>query len=291
MENDELFEFEETEGGYELTKYRGRYGDGIYKVVIPRQYRGKPVVRIGIGAFRNAFRLEEVRIPPEVREIEAVAFTCCHQLCAVEFSEGLKKIDDGAFSYCEYNLISLTFPKSLEYIGGGAFYYCHNLEKVRFLNPDTVISTGAFIGCEKLPAEVRLMSSIGSTDITRPISREIYSDIRAMISEEDLYEFIDKYLLAEEFLHTDVFKLAVENDCLRNANEEDLEALFVLMFQYCGQLEEHLRAALYGGLIRSAELCDEIIEFAVKFNDTELTAWLLEYKKRKFGFGNTNYDI
>lgn len=109
MSFEEMFKFKEIDGGYELARYyeKGR----TYRVEIPGQYMGKPVLRIGEKAFAHSRFFEVVSIPPEVTEIGEYAFNNCPGLSAVEFSEGLKRIAPRAFAYCNNDLISLKFSR------------------------------------------------------------------------------------------------------------------------------------------------------------------------------------
>jgi len=72
------------------------------------------------GACGNCIYLESVYIPPNVREIRRFAFLGCDVLRLVELSEGLKRIESGAFSGCALNHIRI--PSSVEDIDSHAFY-------------------------------------------------------------------------------------------------------------------------------------------------------------------------
>ena len=53
----------------------------------------------------------------------------------------------GSFVRDAGNLKTLKFPKSVTRIGANSFRLLSNLERIEFLNPDTVIAEGAFNEC------------------------------------------------------------------------------------------------------------------------------------------------
>jgi hypothetical protein len=141
------------------------YSGESLDVIIPDRYGGKPVTRIGEGAFspgktsvsiRSVYipnsveiiesaafvftQLESVSIPGSVTRIGSRAFAYCSELTTVIFSEGLTTIGQNAFAGCE-KLINLTLPDSVTEIGDGAFYGCNLLsdeikEQILQINPN-----------------------------------------------------------------------------------------------------------------------------------------------------------
>lgn len=107
--------------GVEIAEYYGTRKD----VVIPDTIDGKPVVRIGMGAFLRA-GITSVEIPKTVTTIGAFAFNG-NSLTSVELPEGLTKIDATAF-YAN-QLVTANIPSTVTSIGQGAFYG-NKLEKV-----------------------------------------------------------------------------------------------------------------------------------------------------------------
>lgn len=72
MEEKFRFEYSEKEDGYVLTKYIPL--DQESGVLVPKQYEGKPVVRIGKSAFTYVELLKGVVVPNTVKKIDAHAF-------------------------------------------------------------------------------------------------------------------------------------------------------------------------------------------------------------------------
>ena len=75
-------------------------------------------------AFEGLLGLSSIHIGANVKTIGAYAFCRCG-LKEVAFSEGLQRIEEGAFAATK--LMSVRLPDSLEYLGKQAFYNCSSL--------------------------------------------------------------------------------------------------------------------------------------------------------------------
>ena len=130
----------------------------VMDVVIPSKINGKPVTKIGTGAFSVVkvvnietadfiFELDKkviissIVIPPTVKEISDSAFTL-NELENVTLSEGLKKIGSGAFG-TNQKLSRIIIPNSVTSLGVGSFLFC-NLSSVLLGSGLTKISDSAF---------------------------------------------------------------------------------------------------------------------------------------------------
>ena len=89
------------------------------KVVIPETIDGKPVTKIGEGAFQDS-GAAEIILPSTLKEIGATAFA----------SVGIKE---------------LVIPKNVELIDLGAFMDCIELKTVKIYNPNIKMNFGIFI--------------------------------------------------------------------------------------------------------------------------------------------------
>ena len=128
----------ETVGGYTWT-YRingdtaGIYIDGFAAisptptgaVTIPSTLGGKPVMYIGIYAFRGCSGLTSVTIPDSVTSIEGYAFDGCSGLTSVTIPDSVTSIGIYAFRGCS-GLTSVTIPDSVTSIEGYAFDGCND---------------------------------------------------------------------------------------------------------------------------------------------------------------------
>ena len=91
---------------------------------------GNGLTAIGMHAFKNCVKLISVTIPDGVKNIEEGAFSGCDALTSVILGDNVAHIGNYAFELCA-NLVNITIPDSLTTVGKDAFYGCHNLtEKV-----------------------------------------------------------------------------------------------------------------------------------------------------------------
>lgn len=94
------------------------------KLVIP-----DGVERIGICAFYNFSCINEITIPPSVREIGKLAFKSNSAVRIINFSEGnLEKIGEDAFE--GVYISELVIPSTVTEIGAMAFYCTDGLERL-----------------------------------------------------------------------------------------------------------------------------------------------------------------
>ena len=61
----------------------------------------KLVITIGSGAFLKCKQLENVKLPPNLKEIGSLAFYGCLQLSEIKFSSSLRQIEKSAFALCD----------------------------------------------------------------------------------------------------------------------------------------------------------------------------------------------
>jgi len=145
---------------------------------------------IGNEAFSNCNNLEEFKCPSTLRKIGMAVFYECKRLNKVELNEGLEEIEGGAFLGCK-SLTSINLPSSIKKISpmlfessgirkitldenileieDSAFFDAVNLKEVNILNPNCIIASNAFLGCNNLiegyiaagyPSEVDEMSML-----------------------------------------------------------------------------------------------------------------------------------
>ena len=98
-------------------------------------------------------KIEEIKIPASVTDIEDVAFGGCEKLKTISFEADSKlvKIGVGAFCNCS-ELYEVTIPASVTTIGSQAFTRCSDLQSVTFAPGSKLETIGenAFSGCSKL---------------------------------------------------------------------------------------------------------------------------------------------
>lgn len=95
-------------------------------IIIPKEYKGYPVVAIKNEAFKKETRIKSVNISDNISVIGYEAFSCCTGLKNIELPESVVVIGENAFSECR-NLTSIKLSKNVELIGIGAFSGCTGL--------------------------------------------------------------------------------------------------------------------------------------------------------------------
>ena len=118
---------------------------------IPGKISGKPVRKIGDGAFMSSQKLTRVFLPGSVRQIGEGAFKSCANLTTVEIPDSVTYIGDYSFSGCQ-KLRQATIPGSVTAIGAGAFQACFSLTGIDIPCSVAIIGDDAFSFCSSLEA-------------------------------------------------------------------------------------------------------------------------------------------
>ncbi len=138
-----------------------RYNENEKKVVIPSEYLGKPVLKIGKRAFEGK-SIKEITIPESVTSIGIAAFYDCSGLTSIYYMgnvaswcgiSGLGNLMTTSRTlYIGGNKVdgNMTIPDGVTNIGSYAFYGCSDLTSVTIGNSVTEIGDSAFSGCSDL---------------------------------------------------------------------------------------------------------------------------------------------
>ncbi len=179
----------------------------------------------------------------------------------------VKNIRQFSFSDCKY-LREIFIPDSVETIDTWAFENCEELREVR-LPKHVSIELQGFKNCPRLAPEVVMAGLIGNAeDISAPLNSEQWLDRDALLRPE-------------------VFELAVKYDSFRLIGTEMLFKEIV----WCGLLS-HFEMLEKAGRSPELEHTDRLIEFSSENGYTEMTAYLLDLKNRKFGFkGGDKFEL
>ena len=155
---------------YELTGLGSAKGD----IVIPDEYRGKPVTSIANSAFAGSTDITSVTIGKNVRSIGKSAFIRCEVLVKVEFAEGsqLTSIGEYALQSCK-KLESITLPDNLENVPAYIFSWCEGLRSVTVGENTKTICEYAFSSCEAL-------ESISLPDALTTINEYAFADCKLL---------------------------------------------------------------------------------------------------------------
>lgn len=175
-----------------------------------------------------------------------------------------------AFMFAEH-LKSVRLPKSLKEIEDSAFAFCRELERVEF-NGSPIIEPYIFDGCPKLPPETIVIGLVRSTDITRPLFDKNNPSIRADIGLPRV---------SDACFRPGVFELLAKNNSFRNLSPKRVVR---------GIIDENrselLPLAEQCGMLENEKLLKNLISYSAERRRVECTAYLLEYKNRKFGRGS-----
>ena len=147
-------------------------------IIIPANYKGKPVTSIGYSAFYGCNRITSVTIPDSVTSIGYSAFYGCDLLVFNEYdnayylgndtnkyvvlikakttsvascniNDSCKIIYSSAFDGCR-SITSITIPDGVTSIGDSAFYGCSSLTSITIPDGVTSIDSYAFYICTNL---------------------------------------------------------------------------------------------------------------------------------------------
>ena len=221
---------------------------------IPAKYRGMPVTEIEGNAFFLSDHLSEVTVP-----------------------EGIRKIGIGAFSFSSVR--SVILPYSLKVLKTEAFSNCNELEQVVFLGNKVLFGCDVFKGCPKLAAENVMQGLAQSCDNTKPFVDIEDSGDNANVNAKKLQFDWDSAF------RDDVFELALKYDSFAQIGKGKVLKAIV---------ERGLIHLLYK--IEKAEwvitdkLMGELLDLSAQKGFVEITAWLLDYKNRNFGFNTNNFS-
>ncbi len=149
-----------------LASARSSAGD----VVIEETYRGKPILQVADGAFRNNQEVTSVQFKGNIQSIGASAFLSCISLTTVTIPDTVTSIGEAAFQGC--TLLKEAYfpdPEDMDAIPDYMYAYCSSIEEIDI--PDGIVSIGeaAFSNCISLTDVVipDSVESIGTNAFTR----------------------------------------------------------------------------------------------------------------------------
>ena len=230
----------------------------LTSVVLP-----KNLTEISSDLFDYCISLSHIELPDSIREIGDLAFDqCC--LTSIKLPTRLEYIGESAFGGCD--ITSVTFPSTLKKIGREAFGYCIKLEKADFGDSTPLLEKGVFNFCERLRAENFMQGLAGSVDFTKPFQcQDPFPFDWDTALREDVFALAMKY---------NSFALFDKKKVLAEITERGLVQFLPLAenarWDIADFMEEHF---------------GEFFDISQKKGLTEITAWLLDYKNRKIGFG------
>ena len=106
---------------------------------------------LGFDCFTNAWSLQEIIFPSNLKEIRSGSFQNCTNLVRLDFSNcyELEKIGYDTFKN-NWSLQEIIFPSNLKEIFSESFCNCTSLEILRIPASIIKIQSGVFHGCTQL---------------------------------------------------------------------------------------------------------------------------------------------
>ena len=119
------------------------------ELIIAAKIEGKPVTKIGEGAFEDCTSLTNITIPDSVTFIAQKTFSGCNNLTSITIPNSINRICHSTFWNCS-NLTSVTIPDGVTNIGTDAFRGCTSLTSITIPDSFTTIYDRAFRDCTGL---------------------------------------------------------------------------------------------------------------------------------------------
>lgn len=159
-------------------------------IIIPENYKGKPVITIGDYAFKGCISLTSVTIGDNVTTIGVVTFGYCSSLTNITIPDNIVSIGSYAFEGCsrltrviwnakncvqagsvfhpifdDCQILSVTIGENVKTIPGYAFYSCRRLTSATIPDSVTSIGSSAFEGCSSLTS-ITIPNSVTSIGLS-----------------------------------------------------------------------------------------------------------------------------
>lgn len=140
----------------EISQY---HGHNSKNVIIPSTIDGKNIVGIGKDAFQHCTTIEYLRISEGIRYIEDGAFSDCSALkncllpqSLIRLGSELNTLPNPAGVFEHTALEHIILPEAIRYIGKCVFRNCSKLKSASILSSIEYLPEEAFLGCERLTA-------------------------------------------------------------------------------------------------------------------------------------------
>lgn len=157
------------DAGYEKGKAEVGGGEEVWYSADGRCYTEtitipEGVTTIGQYAFCNCTKLQSVRFPTTLKQIQTAAFHTCNSIISISLPSGITTLGMACFQRCT-SLENINLPNSLTTIGPTVFYECRNLKKIAIPSSVTSIGSQAFWGGTVLTT-IELGQGINCTGLT-----------------------------------------------------------------------------------------------------------------------------
>lgn len=128
-----------------IDKYAFYKNENICNITIPDS-----VTSIKEYTFYDCTKLTAITIPKKLTELGSNAFSGCKSIIStIELPSTLKKINEGAFFYCQ-SITKVVIPNTIKSINESAFGGCKSLKEINIPEGITTIASSTFSGCSAL---------------------------------------------------------------------------------------------------------------------------------------------
>lgn len=143
---------------------------------IPDEHKGKPVIGIAAGVFRDRKKMYYISLPGGMTHLGKECFMNCRDLRGVTFrgESKLQYVEDRAFSGC-YNLYAFCSGGEVVRIGEEAFENCRSLRCAYFGGNVEKIGRNAFASCGNL-------ALVSASDRVTELKRATFNGCRSLAS-------------------------------------------------------------------------------------------------------------
>lgn len=215
------------------------------------------ITAIAPSTFRECLSLTQFTIPEDVTEIGKSAFDSCTGMTQAVIPQGLTRIEEYTFWECS-NLEQLTIPPGIVHIGEDALYKCHRLRVIK-LHPDDPAIHRDYGKIRKLENLIEAaLAMLRTGGYTANIDRTVKLPF-----------------LILHYFHTG--DKALEQYLTENLNivmAESISAGDTEIIRFMAETNRFL----------TGENIDRFILMAQQYKQHGITAFLLDYKNRNFGF-------
>ena len=154
-EQREYLVFTGVNGGFSVS-INPEHVDDIVSIVIPAEYKGRPVTEIGLGKpDSSGSRVSQDDVSYSVvwregkpRPSSGTGFESCKNLKSIVLPETIRVIREAAFAGCT-ELEEINLPDDITQIENDAFICCHKMKADRLPANIREIGNRAFAGCDQ----------------------------------------------------------------------------------------------------------------------------------------------
>lgn len=179
--------------GYYISRFKGFEEDAM---IIPNVVGEKEIVGITREAFRGCNSVKKLCLSEGIKVLENGAFSDCSSLTTILLPSTLTTIGsqtseckDGVFASTKIEKI--VIPDSVTYMGPYTFWYCRQLKQVELSNNLEEIEVALFVSCPelvsvKMPSKLKRIKTAAFNDCHK--FKEAHIPIGTRVIEENAFK-------------------------------------------------------------------------------------------------------